>query len=66
MGQMISNEENIAVQTDRSMIVPWRMYLLIVSVGILVIGFVAYGFYKGERMYYRYSPTIECGNGDKT
>ncbi len=40
--------------------VPWRMYLLIGAIGIIVMGMVGYGFYTGDRMNTLYAPLIDA------
>ena len=39
---------------------PWRMYLLICIVGLMIIGILGYGFFKGDRMVKVYAPLVDA------
>ncbi len=39
---------------------PWRMYLLICIVGLMITGILGYGFFKGDRMNKVYSPLVDA------
>ena len=39
---------------------PWRMYLVICIVGLMMIGILGYGFFKGNRMNKVYAPLIDA------
>jgi len=40
--------------------IPWRMHLLVGSIGLIVIGIVVYGFYIGERLTALDEPLIDA------
>ena len=39
---------------------PWRMYLVICIVGLMITGILGYGFFKGNRMNKVYAPLIDA------
>ncbi|MBC8254838.1 MAG: hypothetical protein H8E35_12555, partial [Ardenticatenia bacterium] len=40
--------------------VPWRIYLLVGTVGLLLAGVVGYGLYVGVRMSTMYAPLVDA------
>jgi two-component system, cell cycle sensor histidine kinase and response regulator CckA len=47
-------------QKDQVALTPWRMYLLICVVGLMITGILGYGFFKGDRMNKEYAPLIDA------
>jgi PAS domain S-box-containing protein len=39
---------------------PWRIYLLICIMGLMITGILGYGFFKGDRMNKVYAPLIDA------
>ena len=47
-------------QKHQVALTPWRMYLLICIVGLMITGILGYGFFKGNRMIKVYVPLIDA------
>ena len=47
-------------QKDQLAHTPWRMYLLICIVGLMISGILGYGFFKGDRMVKVYAPLVDA------
>lgn len=56
---MKSLPHGITGGSDRWLRTPWYMYLLIGTVGLIVVGIVGFGFYKGKRINAIYAPLID-------
>jgi PAS domain S-box-containing protein len=39
---------------------PWRMYILICMVGLMITGILGYGFFKGDRMVKVFAPLVDA------
>ena len=57
---MNSNRNENVIDSRLLTATPWRMYILIVIVGLITTGIVSYGFYKGDRMNKVYAPLIDA------
>jgi len=57
---MNTNQDKKAKGKDQLIFTPWRMYLLIGAMGLMIIGMLGYGFYKGVRMNRVYAPLIDA------
>ncbi len=57
---MNSNRGEKTRDRDQLTAIAWRMYLLIGTIGLIVIGIVGYGFYMGIRMNTLYAPLIDA------
>ncbi len=47
-------------QMDQLATTPWRMYLLICIVGVMITSILGYGFFKGDRMIKVYAPLVDA------
>ena len=47
-------------QNHQVALTPWRMYLVICIVGLMITGILGYGFFKGNRMNKVYAPLIDA------
>ena len=47
-------------QKHQVALTPWRMYLLICIVGLMITGILGYGFFKGDRMNKVYAPLVDA------
>ncbi len=57
---MNSNRDEKTRDRDQLTAIAWRMYLLIGTIGLIVIGIVGYGFYMGIRMNSVYAPLVDA------
>jgi len=57
---MDSRRDEMARDRNPLATVPWRMYLIIGSVGLIIVALTGYGFYTGVQMSSTYAPLVDA------